>query len=115
MTRQGTLAYYLAAWVIGCFIVSLLVWVIAVASGQPPRAAMLLEMYFFALVFGARRRSPVRVLAAAHHALVGNACPVALAAGRRGRGIRANHAAGRSQYRVDQLERSRDRADTYFP
>ncbi len=53
MTRQGTLAYYLAAWVIGCFIVSLLVWVIAVASGQPPRAAMLLEMYFFALVFGA--------------------------------------------------------------
>lgn len=53
MTRQGTLAYYLAAWVIGCFIVSLLVWFIAVASGQPPRAAMLLEMYFFALVFGA--------------------------------------------------------------
>jgi hypothetical protein len=53
MTRHGTLAYYLAAWVIGCFIVSLLVWVIAVASGQPPRAATLLEMYFFALVFGA--------------------------------------------------------------
>lgn len=53
MTRQGTLAYYLAAWVIGCFIVSLLVWGIAVASGQPPRAATLLEMYFFALVFGA--------------------------------------------------------------
>ena len=29
MTRRGTLAYYLAAWVVGCFVVSLLIWVLA--------------------------------------------------------------------------------------
>jgi hypothetical protein len=53
MTRHGTLAYYLAAWVIGCFIVSLLAWLIAVMAGQPARASLLLTTYFFALVFGA--------------------------------------------------------------
>lgn len=52
MTRQGTLAYYLAAWVIGCFIVSLLAWLIGVMAGQPARASVLLITYFFGLVFG---------------------------------------------------------------
>jgi hypothetical protein len=53
MTRQGTLAYYLAAWVIGCFIVSLMAGVIDVLGGHAVWASMLLELYFFALVFGA--------------------------------------------------------------
>jgi hypothetical protein len=53
MTRHGTLAYYLAAWVIGCFIVTLMAGVIDAVAGQPVRASMLLELYFFALIFGA--------------------------------------------------------------
>ncbi len=53
MTRHGTLAYYLAAWVIGCFIVSLMAGFIDVVAGHAVRASMLLELYFFALVFGA--------------------------------------------------------------
>ncbi len=53
MTRQGTLAYYLAAWVIGCFVVSLLAWLLAVIGGQPARASTLLMTYFFGLIFGA--------------------------------------------------------------
>ena len=114
MTRHGTLAYYLAAWVIGCFIVSLLVWVIAVASGQPLRAAMLLEIYFFALVFGAVDALLFafllrRIMRWGTHSLL------ALARGRRGRGICAGPAARRSQHRVDQLECSRERTDTHFP
>ena len=53
MTRHGTLAYYLAAWVIGCFIVSLMAGFIDVVAGHAVRASVLLELYFFALVFGA--------------------------------------------------------------
>jgi hypothetical protein len=53
MTRHGTLAYYLAAWVIGCFIVSLTIFASSAAIGQALRASMLLETYFFALIFGA--------------------------------------------------------------
>ena len=34
MTRQGTLAYYLAAWVIGCFVVAALQWVGEALAGE---------------------------------------------------------------------------------
>jgi hypothetical protein len=53
MTRHGTLAYYLAAWVIGCFVVSLMGFAVDAVGGQAVRASMLLELYFFALIFGA--------------------------------------------------------------
>jgi len=53
MTRRGSLAYYLAAWVIGCFIVSLLVWFGQTRSGAAVAAPSLLAIYFLALVFGA--------------------------------------------------------------
>lgn len=53
MTRRGTLVYYLAAWVIGCFVVALLQWVGEAAAGEIHPASILLTTYFFALVFGA--------------------------------------------------------------
>jgi hypothetical protein len=53
MTRRGTLAYYLAAWVIGCFVVSLLLWAGDALAGDFETAANLLTTYFFSLVFGA--------------------------------------------------------------
>lgn len=53
MTRRGTVAYYLAAWVIGCFVVSLLQWVGGAIAGDFMPASVLLTTYFFSLVFGA--------------------------------------------------------------
>ena len=53
MTRHGSLAYYLAAWVIGCFVVSLLQWVGDAIAGDFMPASVLLTTYFFSLVFGA--------------------------------------------------------------
>ena len=57
MTRRGTLAYYLAAWVIGSFVVALMLWIIAASSGtrsgEPANAAMLLRLNFLSLIFGA--------------------------------------------------------------
>ena len=53
MTRRGTLAYYLAAWVIGCFVVSFLQWLAEALAGGTPAASVLLTTYFFSLVFGA--------------------------------------------------------------
>ena len=53
MTRQGTLAYYLAAWVIGGFFVALAGWVIDVRQGEPASAARFLTGYFLVLIFGA--------------------------------------------------------------
>ncbi len=53
MTRRGTLAYYLAAWVIGCFIVSLLAWVWAARNESSANVSMLLILYFVALAYGA--------------------------------------------------------------
>jgi hypothetical protein len=53
MTRRGTLAYYLAAWVIGCFVVAFLQWVGEAAAGEIHPASILLTTYFFALIFGA--------------------------------------------------------------
>jgi hypothetical protein len=49
MTRRGTLAYYLAAWVIGCFVAALLFFSASGAAG----ASALLLTYFFALIAGA--------------------------------------------------------------
>jgi|SRR5207302_5339899 len=53
MTRRGTLAYYLAAWVIGCFVVSLLQWIGEAFAGEIQTASILLTRYFFSLIFGA--------------------------------------------------------------
>ena len=53
MTRRGTLAYYLAAWVIGCFVVSLLLWAGDALAGDFETASSLLTTYFFSLAFGA--------------------------------------------------------------
>jgi hypothetical protein len=53
MTRRGTLAYYLAAWVIGCFVVSLLQWIGEAFAGEIHTASILLTTYFFSLAFGA--------------------------------------------------------------
>ena len=53
MTRHGTLAYYLAAWVIGCFVVSFLPWISNSIAGDFRPASALLTTYFFSLVFGA--------------------------------------------------------------
>lgn len=53
MTRHGTLAYYLAAWVIGCFVVSFLQWIGDAIAGDLGPVSALLTTYFFSLVFGA--------------------------------------------------------------
>jgi hypothetical protein len=55
MTKRGTLAYYLAAWVIGCFVISLMVWLFAPAQEGAPLAApaRLLILYFLSLAYGA--------------------------------------------------------------
>ena len=55
MTRRGTLAYYLAAWVVGCFVLSVMAWAVAApqegVSLDPP--ARLLILYFLSLAYGA--------------------------------------------------------------
>ena len=51
MTRRGTLAYYLAAWVIGCFVISLLQWIGEAVAGEIHTASILLTTYFFSLIF----------------------------------------------------------------
>ena len=53
MTRRGTLAYYLAAWVIGCFVISLLVWILAQQDAPFAGPARLLVLYFLSLAYGA--------------------------------------------------------------
>jgi hypothetical protein len=53
MTRRGTLAYYLAAWVIGCFVVAVLQWFGEALAGEIHTASILLTTYFFSLIFGA--------------------------------------------------------------
>jgi hypothetical protein len=53
VTRRGTLAYYLAAWVIGSTSVALVLWIIAAVSGEPLSAPMLLRINFLSLIFGA--------------------------------------------------------------
>ncbi len=51
------MAYYLAAWVCGCFFICLPVWLHASAFGDipfssPPGVAGLLVFYFYSLIFG---------------------------------------------------------------
>jgi hypothetical protein len=53
MTRRGTLAYYLAAWVIGCFVMAFLRWLGEALAGDFQTASILLTTYFFSLIFGA--------------------------------------------------------------
>src|SRR4051812_47591224 len=53
MTRRGTLAYYLAAWVIGCFVVSLMAAIFAPQNAPAEGPARLLILYFLALLYGA--------------------------------------------------------------
>jgi hypothetical protein len=57
VTRRGTLAYYLAAWVIGTSCVAIVLWIIAAwsaqATGEPASASIFLWIDFQALIFGA--------------------------------------------------------------
>jgi hypothetical protein len=58
MTRRGSLVFYLSAWIVGCFFMSLLVWaknIFAARFDLPlSRSAFgLLFFYFYGLVFGA--------------------------------------------------------------
>ena len=53
MTRHGTLAYYLAAWVIGCPVVALVFWLIESVHTGSASSSALLEFCFFALMCGA--------------------------------------------------------------
>lgn len=58
MTRHGSLVYYLSAWILGCFFMSVLVWIknMFVPTLETPvsRSAFgLLFFYFYGLIFGA--------------------------------------------------------------
>jgi hypothetical protein len=53
MTRHGTIAYYLAAWVIGCPVVALVFWLIESVQAGSASSSALLEICFFALMSGA--------------------------------------------------------------
>ena len=58
MTRRGSLAYYLAAWILGCFFMSLAIWVKdlwgpSLISAQGHQAFGILFFYFYGLFFGA--------------------------------------------------------------
>jgi hypothetical protein len=53
MTRHGTLAYYLAAWIIGCPVVALMVWLIGAVQVGAANSSTLFEICFFALMVGA--------------------------------------------------------------
>lgn len=54
MTRRGSLAYYLASWVCGCFFMGFTIWVGNELDPTVSRSvALLLVTYFFSLMFGA--------------------------------------------------------------
>jgi hypothetical protein len=53
MTRRGTLAYYLAAWVVGCFVVAFLAWAFGAQRDASPTVSVLLILCFVALMYGA--------------------------------------------------------------
>lgn len=58
MTRRGSLIYYLTAWILGCFFMSLAVWLKDVWGAARITSALreafgLLFFYFYGLVFGA--------------------------------------------------------------
>jgi hypothetical protein len=52
MTRHGTLAYYLAAWIVGCPIVALVFWLMQSVQTGSASSSALLEICFFALMCG---------------------------------------------------------------
>jgi hypothetical protein len=58
MTRSGSLAYYLTAWICGCFFMSLAVWIKDLFGVAPHNAFSahsvfgLIFFYFYGLVFG---------------------------------------------------------------
>lgn len=54
MTRRGSLAYYLASWVCGCFFMAVTIWLGNELRPTVPRTmGLLLVTYFFSLMFGA--------------------------------------------------------------
>lgn len=54
MTRHGSLAYYLAAWICGCFFMSFTIWLgNEIHPSIPGTVSLLLVIYFFSLMFGA--------------------------------------------------------------
>src|SRR5277367_66813 len=53
MNSKGALPYYVAAWVIGCFIFAAVAWVVDLRAGALVGAAQLLSTYFISLIVGA--------------------------------------------------------------
>lgn len=54
MTRRGSLVYYLAAWVCGCFFMAATIWLQSLWVGGPvDRSSSLLFVYFLELMSGA--------------------------------------------------------------
>lgn len=53
MTRRGSLAYYLAAWVCGCLFMSLGMWIAGEHAQSFDGASGFLFLYFLSLIFGA--------------------------------------------------------------
>jgi len=88
MTRRGSLAYYLSAWICGCFFMSLAVWIrdLFGASSHDAFSSRsvfgLIFFYFYGLVFGAiaallgafllrRVMAALKCLTASHWAAIG--------------------------------------------
>jgi hypothetical protein len=54
MTARGSLAYYLAAWVCGCFFMSVTIWFgNEMHLTESPTPSLFLYIYFLSLMFGA--------------------------------------------------------------
>lgn len=54
MTRRGSLAYYLAAWVCGCFFMGATIWLAnELRPAQSAGVSFFLYIYFLSLMFGA--------------------------------------------------------------
>ncbi len=53
MTRRGSLAYYLAAWVCGCFFMSATIWLGSLWVPGTRSLSALLFIYFLQLMYGA--------------------------------------------------------------
>ncbi|HEV2420306.1 MAG TPA: hypothetical protein VGS59_01230 [Candidatus Acidoferrales bacterium] len=54
MTRRGSLAYYLASWVCGCFFMAATIWLgNGIRPTVPRTGGLLFVTYFFSLMFGA--------------------------------------------------------------
>jgi hypothetical protein len=53
MTRRGSLAYYLAAWVCGCFFMSATIWLESLSLPTEHSVSGLLFVYFLELMNGA--------------------------------------------------------------